>query len=546
MIGLANRSICSANNSILNFNVLPYLNVDIIRAHGQFNNSMNSDLPTKKYLDKLRSLHDLDLFSLNAQSNINPDSNLGNQQIRSQYFSPHSFCKFKNSLMRNENNASFSLLHNNVRSLRRNLENFQVHLLDELDYPFSVIGISETKITTSSGLDFNPHIPNYQFEYVPTPLLCGGIGMYINSHLNYTVLEKASKEAFQALWIEIEFLHGKNIICGIVYRQHNSPEEFQTYFEKLSSSNKPIYIMGDFNIDLLKSETSIYSHNFLLSMQSYSFLPVIDKPTRVYKNSATLIDNILVNRIDYNLSGGNIVSDISDHYSQFCLIHAPPHYSRYAGTKIRDYSKFSEENFNHDISQINWNDLMANDSVDKCFSSFYNKFHKLVNKHAPLRTVSKRKAKQLSKPWINRGLRKSIKIKNDLFHSGNSAKYKLYRNKILTLSRLSKKLYYEAYFNSNLTNMKKTWEGINNLISNKQRKAKPVSTLQLPNNQGVTQNQSEIANVLNNHFASVGPRLANSILLPTRDFIGIILGIQITPILSTLTLSPPLKLKGKF
>ena len=115
--------------------------------------------------------------------------------------------------------------------------------------------------------------------------------MYINSHLNYTVLEKASKEPFQALWIEIEFLHGKNIICGIVYRQHNSPEEFQTYFdmtlEKLSSSNKPIYIMGDFNIDLLKSETSIYSHNFLLSMQSNSFLPVIDKPTRVYKNSAT-------------------------------------------------------------------------------------------------------------------------------------------------------------------------------------------------------------------------------------------------------------------
>ena len=54
---------------------------------------------------------------------------------------------------------------------------------------------------------------------------------------------------------------------------------------------------------------------------------------------------------------------------------------------------------------------MANDSVDMCFSSFYNKFNKLVNRHAPLRTVSKRKAKQLSKPWISRGLRKSIKIK---------------------------------------------------------------------------------------------------------------------------------------
>ena len=32
---------------------LPYANVEIIRAHGQFNNILNSDLPTKKYLDKL-------------------------------------------------------------------------------------------------------------------------------------------------------------------------------------------------------------------------------------------------------------------------------------------------------------------------------------------------------------------------------------------------------------------------------------------------------------------------------------------------------------
>ena len=58
---------------------------------------------------------------------------------------------------------------------------------------------------------------------------------------------------------------------------------------------------------------------------------------------------------------------------------------------------------------------MANDSVDKCFSSFYNKFNKLVNKHALLRTVSKRKAKQLSRSWISRGLRKSIKIKIMIF-----------------------------------------------------------------------------------------------------------------------------------
>ena len=124
---------------------------------------------------------------------------------------------------------------------------------------------------------------------------------------------------------------------------------------------------------------------------------------------------------------------------------------------------------------------MANGSVDKCFSSFYNKLNKLINKHAPFKTLSKRKAKQFSKPWITKGLRKSIKIKNRLFYSGDILKYKLYRNRIVSLSRLSKRLHYEAYFTANLKNMKKTWEGINELL-NRQRNRKQVSTLQRPNN----------------------------------------------------------------
>ena len=440
MVVLSDRYVCRANKSLLKN--LPFSNVDIIRTHGQFNNSLNSNLPTKKDLDKLRSLHELDICSLNTQSSVNPDSNLNNQQIRSRYFSPLSFCKFKNDLMRDENKTSFSILHNNVRNLRRNLENLQVHLLDELDYHFSVIGITEAKITNSARIDFNPHIPNYQFEQVPTPLSCGGVGMYVDANLNYTVLEKTSNEAFQALWIELEFLKGKNVICGVIYRQHTSPEQFQTYFdmtiERLSSTNKPIYVMGDFNIDLLKSETCDFSHNFLLSLQSYSFFPVIDKPTRVHNNSATLIDNILVNSIGFKLSSGNIVSDISDHYSQFCIIHSPSLKSRYQGTKIRDYSRFSEENFISDISQTDWTGLISNGSIDKRFSSFYNRLNKIVNRHAPLKIVSKRKAKQLSKPWITRGLRRSIKIKNHLFYSGDMATYKLYRNSILSLTRQSK------------------------------------------------------------------------------------------------------------
>lgn len=49
--------------------------------------------------------------------------------------------------------------------------------------------------------------------------------------------------------------------CGVMYRQHNSPDRFQSYFEetieKLTSTGKQLYIIGDFNIDLLKFETSV-------------------------------------------------------------------------------------------------------------------------------------------------------------------------------------------------------------------------------------------------------------------------------------------------
>ena len=85
---------------------------------------------------------------------------------------------------------------------------------------FGFIGISKTKITEEKGLDFNPTIPDYSFEYDQTPLAAAGVGMFVKDSLNYTITERrserTSKEAFQALWIEIQFSGRPNIICGII------------------------------------------------------------------------------------------------------------------------------------------------------------------------------------------------------------------------------------------------------------------------------------------------------------------------------------------
>ena len=96
--------------------------------------------------------------------------------------------------------------------------------------------------------------------------------------------------------------------------------------------------------------------------------------------------------------------------------------TRVMKSKMRDFSRFSSDRLNADLSDVDWSALFANESndVNSIFSSFYNKLNKLVNKHSPMKTISSRKAKQFSKPWITKGLRKSITVKNKLYVSGDT------------------------------------------------------------------------------------------------------------------------------
>ena len=89
---------------------------------------------------------------------------------------------------------------------------------------------------------------------------------------------------------------------------------------KISTEEKEIYICGDFNIDLLKMDSNKNYKYFYDLMCSYGFSPKIIQPTRVTTNSATLIDNIFTNNLENDIKSGNIITDFSDHYSQFVTV----------------------------------------------------------------------------------------------------------------------------------------------------------------------------------------------------------------------------------
>ena len=199
---------------------MPYYNCKHIPSvHGRFNNLLGDNLHSKKTLETLHSLYDYDIFNMNSfNTNIDPDFNFLEPRLPSRYFSPHSFAEtIKSKISQNHRNC-ISILHSNIRSLKRNLEQFHQHVLSELKVSFSVIGLTEIRIRDGACNENLPSLPNYYFENVTTPLSAGGVGMFISSQLQYHVLERTSNPSYQALLIEIVDANKKRNICGVLTR----------------------------------------------------------------------------------------------------------------------------------------------------------------------------------------------------------------------------------------------------------------------------------------------------------------------------------------
>ena len=73
-----------------------------------------------------------------------------------------------------------------------------------------------------------------------------------------------------------------------------------------------------------------------------------------------------------------------DGYPEYCIVRSLTVIGKNVKCSIRDYSHFSEENFLHDLLQIDWHTLISErkPNVDKLFSVLYTTLNKVVNKHA--------------------------------------------------------------------------------------------------------------------------------------------------------------------
>ena len=120
------------------------------------------------------------------------------------------------------------------------------------------------------------------------------------------------------MWIQLDLGNNKKCIVGVIYRHPKQKlsefcKSFESTIEKLNSKKLMYYIGGDFNADLLKSNSDINIKDFMNLTYSLGCIPLITHPTRITTTSSTLLDHVYTNNVVGEHKSFILVEDVSDH-----------------------------------------------------------------------------------------------------------------------------------------------------------------------------------------------------------------------------------------
>ena len=311
----------------------------------------------------------------------------------------------------------------------------------------------------------------------------GGVGMFVSSGLNFKLRDDLHMNSaicgFESLFIEVK-IQKNDIIVGTIYKPPDtSTVDFNVHvndlFRTISQERKKCIIMADFNIDLLTTDTNHQTADFIHNMFTHTFCPTISKPTRITNYSATLIDNIITNIHEYPIKSGILYNDISDHFPVFNIYKLDwQNTKKYKSIFKRNTNLKNMTKLNTELKNANWarvyNELNPNTS--------YEIFIEILNSHIDeCLPWKKLKVKTETNEWLTKGILTSCKEKNRLYKIykcnptiESEHTYKIYKNKLTHIIRLSKKLYFRNKFDIFKNDCRKTWSTINEVLKSKNKK----------------------------------------------------------------------------
>ena len=438
---------------------------------------------------------------------IDPDINFLLSGLKSPYYSQKTF------LDKYKNNTNFSILTSNVRSIPKNFKDLSI-FLDSLKHDFSIIGITESWLKPSNVNDYTPDNYNHEYEIRETSL-GGGVSLFISDKLKYIVrndLQFDKKTGFNSVAIELD-VHSvksrKPIVVLLVYRPPKTSicdftVGLNVILDILSKENKHIFIIGDFNIDVSKPyRCGKATQDFTNLLLSNSHFPLIHKPTRIVKSSASLIDNMYTNYTYDSCNCGILCSDVSDHFPVFCIIDCLSMTDKQSNTVTkRNFNCKNIAKFSRKLSSQNWNNVYNVDDAQIAFSVLQRVIDQLIEEIFPEQTIPVTYKTRL--PWLNSELKAAIKARNSLSNLCKQnptdkelhKSYKLNRNQVTAQIRNAHITYQSNELDIVKNDISKSWNVLKAIIGLQSSK-KTQNMSYIVNNKHITDSY-DISNAFNN------------------------------------------------
>ena len=430
-----------------------------------------------------------------------------------------------NKVLANVPSNCASILHANMRSIPKNLHDFELYL-SNIAYVFNFLCFSESWLNESNKDLYN--IPGYTATHrCRKDRVGGGVSIFTRDNIEFTIREDLSLQTniCESLVIEIDkSVFGKkhNSLIGVFYRPPDTNvKDFNSLTDKLlqkiKSEKKGIYFSGDWNISLLNLEKHSATQDHIDIMLSNSLIPTITKPTRVTSKTCSLIDNIFVNNFTdgSNSLSGILYCDVSDHFPVFHIDYSD---SVVLPRKTFVRRVYSQENINKFFSMLtdkSWSDVMSSNDPQSSYSMFHEQLREIYDICFPFKSF--KEGYNTRKPWLSK---EQIKIKNRLYKlwrkTGNpehESIYKRFRNKINRLLKSAEKSHYAKLFEENKKNLKKSWTILKEIIG----KAKSSNLCTRFKVDGYfTTDKQKITDGFNKFYVNVGPNLARKIPSDSR------------------------------
>ena len=334
--------------------------------------------------------------------------------------------------------------------------------------------ISETRLKGDPLI--NIRLPNYTFVHADSLTNAGGVGVYVSSKFQFEVHPtlEIKINGFENLWLNI--LDDKaryKFTIGAIYR-HPDYSAIENFSEALSNSLSLLtkfkgiyYLLGDINITISPDKRTPVTETYLDCFTSCGAILIIFISTRVAGDSLTIFDHIITNDLSHFIEPGVSRCDrkLSDHYIIFCNV-LGYHFQIPKQMQIftRDKSNYNTETYCNDMNKFvneffEHLDEVTGENFDKSFEAFILVVQKVIDKHTPIKKMSRKLRKLKSKPWITKGILSSICTKNCRYKShyilGDETRkhvYKVYANKLTKIKTLAKKNYYAEELDKNKSN----------------------------------------------------------------------------------------------